>query len=212
MHLTTCAVSDEAEAAVLAQLQQTYALFDQSDLHASMTAERDSLRARMFGADEMATMKEEEPVQLLVWHAASKVLAVLRNPVWWERDDAHATVVVSKVSLGDKTVGAAPTLVYERDVTTRVGPLTFRNVFATTQWAEQDAVVVHCRDVKSEGYSLVARFVCVPVSSDCCVVVEREFMRPDNARSSIVARLGAKKILKARRGHLLLLASKVSEQ
>ncbi len=65
---------DEAEATVLVQLQQSYALFGGSAQHASMTAERDRMRARMFGADEIAaTMREEEPVQQLVFHPAHKV-------------------------------------------------------------------------------------------------------------------------------------------
>ncbi len=143
-----------------------------------------------------------------------QVLAVLRNPLWWQRDDSRSTVVISGVALhGEATDAAGPVLEYERDVTTRVGPLSFRNVFATTQWTEGDSVVMHCRDAtRNEGLSLVARFTCVSVSSDCCVVVQREFMRPEGARSSIVARLGAKKIRQARQGHLVLLASKVSQQ
>ncbi len=211
----SASVFDEAEAVVLTQLQQTYAFYLMSDAHARMEAERSKLHARMFGAEELAAFREAPPVQLLVHHSAARVLETLRNPHWWERADDAATVAVSQVGPGElvqsRSSSSIASISYLRDVTTRVGPLVFRNVLATTQWSEGEAVVMHCRDRGEEaGLSLVARFFCTPVGPDCCVVVEREFLRPNSLAASLAAKLGAKQILKARRGHLHLLASKTA--
>jgi hypothetical protein len=199
-------VFDEAERVVLTQLQQTYAMFLASNAHARVEAERGRLQARMFGDEELAVFREAPPVQLLVHQPAERVLQTLRNPLWWERADAEAVVRVGRVGPG----AAAGTLEYERDVTTRIGPLVFHNVLATAQWSEGGAVVMHCRDREEQGLCLVARFFCLPVGADSCIVVEREFLRPNSGLSALAARLGAKKILKARRGHLHLLASKAA--
>ena len=125
-------VFDEAEAEVLAQLQQAYAQYWASEQRAHMEAERGQLHGRMFGAEELAFFREGPPVQLLIPAGAARVLATLRNPGWWERADERAVVAVSRVGPG----AAAGTLAYERDVTTHLGPLTFRNILATTQWSE----------------------------------------------------------------------------
>ena len=118
-------------------------------------------------------------------------------------------MAISKVGIGE--ADGLATISYERAVETRIGPLTFRNTFATTQWTEHESsVVMHFRDADSNKFNIVAQFFCTPVSKNCCVVIEKEFVKVNSTAAAWLAKLGAKKILEARRGHLVLLSSKVA--